>query len=159
MSKIVFRKSSFIYMVNRSKVGLSSIIKTNGKCYRMLSEVNFKQFWVRICVALEIRVACKKLALETFIYFYPSSIQGKSDINLHDIQQFITGTPSIPCLGFQKMLEVNFLHDCQKLLGKECSRKPTASMCVLPLNLPIHINQSQNVTFNDRSSLFGFGKV
>ena len=55
--------------------------------------VNLKQFWVRICVALEIRVACLKLALETFIYFYSSSIQGKSDINLHDIQQFITGTP------------------------------------------------------------------
>ena len=141
MSKIVFRKSGFIYMVNRLKVALSSIIKTNGKCYRML--VNLKQFWVTICVALEIRVACLKLALETFIYFYWSSIQGKSDINLHDIQQFITGTPSTPCLGFQKMLEVNFVHDCQKLLDKECSRKPTASMCVLSLNLPIHMNQSQ----------------
>ena len=30
----------------------------------MLGEVNLKQFWVKICVTLEIRVACKKLAFE-----------------------------------------------------------------------------------------------
>ena len=143
MSKIVFRKSGFIYMVNRSKKGLPSIIKKKGKCYWMLGDVKLKQFWVRICVTLEIRVACKKLALEAFIYFYSSSIHGKIDINIHDIQQFITGTPSLPCLGFQKMLEVNFVHDCQKPWEKECSCKPTASMCDLSLNLPIHINQSQ----------------
>ena len=67
----------------------------------MLGEVNLKQFWVKIWVILEIRVACKKLALESFFYF-SSSIQGNSDNNLHDILQFITDTPSIPCLGFQK---------------------------------------------------------
>ena len=72
----------------------------------MLSEVNLKQFWVKICVTIEIRIACKKLALESFFYFYSSSIQGKNDINLHDILPFITGTPSIPCLGFKKKLEI-----------------------------------------------------
>ena len=64
--------------------------------------VNLKQFWVKICVTLEIRVACKMVALESFFYLYSSSIQGKSDIHLHDILQFIFGTPSIPCLGFKK---------------------------------------------------------
>ena len=112
----------------------------------MLGEVNLKQFWVKICVTLKIRVAFKKLALESFFYFHSSSIQGKSDIHLHDILQFITGTPSIPCLGFQKNLEVNFVHDCQKLRDKECNCKPTASTCVLSLNLPIHIKLIPEMT-------------
>ena len=49
----------------------------------MLGEVNLKEFWVKICGTLEIRVACKKLALQSLFYFYSSSIQGKNDINLH----------------------------------------------------------------------------
>ena len=128
----------------------------------MLDKVNLNEFRVKICVALEIRVACKMLALESFFYFYSSSIQGKSNINLHDILQFITGTPSIPCLGFQQKLRVNFVHDCQKLRDKECNCKLTASTCDLSLNLPIHIKSitemRQSMTEAVRSS-YGFGKV
>ena len=129
----------------------------------MLGEVNLKQFWVKIWVILEIRVACKKLALESFFYF-SSSIQGNSDNNLHDILQFITDTPSIPCLGFQKKkkLEVNFVHDCQKPRDKECNCKPTASTCALSLNLPTHMKlipeMTQSMTKAVRWS-YGFGKV
>ena len=75
--------------------------------------------WGKICVTLEIRVACKRHALKSFYYFYSSSIQGKSDIYLHDILQFVTGTPSIPRVGFQKKLEANFVHDCQKFRDKD----------------------------------------
>ena len=121
-----------------------------------------KEFRVKICVTLESRVACKKLALESFFYFYSSSVHGKSDINLQDILQFITGTPSIPCLGFQQKLRVNFVHDCQKLRDKECNCKLTASTCDLSLNLPIHIKSitemRQSMTEAVRSS-YGFGKV
>ena len=128
----------------------------------MLDEVNLKQFWVKICVTLEIRVACKKLALESFFYFSSSSIQGKSDISLHDILQFITSTPSIPCLGFQKKLEVNFVHDCQKLRYKECNCKPSTSTSVLSLNFPIHIKSIPDMTKSMTEAVrwsYGFGKV
>ena len=128
----------------------------------MLGKVNLNEFRVKICVALESRVACKKLALESFFYFYSSSVHGKSDINLQDILQFITGTPSIPCLGFQQKLRVNFVHDCQKLRDKEYNCKPTASTCDLSLNLPIHITSipemRQSMTEAVRWS-YGFGKV
>ena len=128
----------------------------------MLDEVNLKQFWVKICVTLEIRVACKKLALESFFYFSSSSIQGKSDINLRDILQFITGTPSIPCLGFQKKLEVNFVYDCQKLRYKECNCKPSTSTSPLSLNFPIHIKSIPDMTQSMTEAVhwsYGFGKV
>ena len=124
--------------------------------------VNLKQFWVKICVTLEIRVACKRLALESFFYFYSSSIQGKGDIHLHDILQFITGTPSIPCLGFQNKLEVNFVHDCEKLRDKECNCKPTVSTCALSLNLTIHIKSIPEMTQSMTEAVrwsYGFGKV
>ena len=113
----------------------------------MLDELNLEQFWGKICVTLKIRVACFAfLALRPFFYFllarYSSSIQGKTDINLHDILRLVTGAPSVLFLEFQQKLTIDFVHDFKKLQDKECNCKPTTSTFVLSLNLAIH-NKSQ----------------
>ena len=62
----------------------------------------------------------------------------------------------------KKKLEVNFVHDCEKLRDKECNYKPTASTCALSLNLPIHIKSIPEMTKSMTEAVrwsYGFGKV
>ena len=60
---------------------------------------------------------------------------GDIDMSLPDLLKFITGSFTIPPLGFGDPIEICFIHGC----SDGCKCRPTASTCLLKLWLPVHI--------------------
>lgn len=57
-----------------------------------------------------------------------------SEVKISDLLRFISGTTSIPAIGFERNLSVYFRHNCEE----NCQCKCITSTCALTLSLPIH---------------------
>ena len=62
--------------------------------------------------------------------FFP----GVPSIELSEINQFVTGSPAVPVIGFEEKLQLTFVHGCVS----NCKCFPTASTCNLVLRIPVH---------------------
>ncbi|KAJ7354872.1 hypothetical protein OS493_029427 [Desmophyllum pertusum] len=60
---------------------------------------------------------------------------GIAELAMCDFLKWLTGTRSMPPLGFPKKFAVRFVHGC--MAGCQC--RPSASTCDLVLKLPVHI--------------------
>ena len=66
-------------------------------------------------------------------------------IELSEIMQFITGSPTVPVMGFEDRLKLEFVHGCVP----SCRCFPTASACGLIFRIPVHL-----VTMGDFKTAF-----
>ena len=70
------------------------------------------------------------------------SIIGNASLRLENVLQFMTGSPSIPPLRFDKNITMKFKH----CIDNKCQCRPAASTCALDLTLPVHFSSSEDFT-------------
>ena len=100
-----------------------SDIGSNGRCYEEAILMNFTHFLEDVEAG---NVRANVLCLED------DSIAERV-LNLKDFLQFVTGTPTIPILGFDASPSIVFSHD-------DPNRKLTVSTCSLELRFPVNPN-------------------
>ena len=72
--------------------------------------------------------------------------------------KWLTGTKSIPPLGFPKKFMVKFVHGCKE----GCKCRPTVSTCDVVLKLPVHIASFDEMSLMVESTVkdsSGFGMI
>ena len=80
------------------------------------------------------------------------------NLQLKHLFRFITGTYTLPPLGFPEQLKVKFVHGCLE----NCKCRPTASTCELSIHLPVHANTPGGIRELMISAMlegYGFGKI
>ncbi len=73
------------------------------------------------------------------IYLWFSFAGRETEFCLSELYMFITGVKSIPPLGMDREITVEFKHGCRP----HCTCRPTASTCSLTLTLPVHITSME----------------
>jgi hypothetical protein len=63
--------------------------------------------------------------------------------------KWLTGSKSIPPLGFPKMFAVKFVHGCDE----GCKCRPTVSTCDVVLKLPVHITSLEEMSLMVESAV------
>ena len=87
------------------------------------------------------------------MFFFVTGTNG--DVTLASVLAFVTGAPSVPPMGFDRTITIQFIDDKTKTL-------PTASTCSLKLRLPLslveyeHFKQMMNFAIQNT---VGFGQV
>ena len=69
---------------------------------------------------------------------------------VHNILKWISGTKTVPLLGFQERLSIAFVHGCPD----NCRCHPTASLCDLSMKVSVLIN-----SFNEMFEMMTTGNV
>jgi hypothetical protein len=70
----------------------------------------------------------------------------------------MTGSKTIPPLGFPKQFSVKFVHGCAE--GRRC--RPTVSTCDITLKIPVHLSTEQDMRDIMKSAIkdcSGFGNL
>lgn len=85
------------------------------------------------------------------------SFTGGDKFSLATLLQFITGSRSVPPLGFPHPITVKFKHGCPD----GCKCRPVSSTCDLSITLPVHYQQLEfNLVMSSAMvECAGFGKV
>lgn len=86
------------------------------------------------------------------------SLTGFADLSVAALLQWITGSSSIPPLGFPRKITCDFLHGC----FPECACRPITSTCDLMITLPIHANNEEKMNMVMVSALTeskGFDRI
>lgn len=81
-----------------------------------------------------------------------------SKVKPTDVLQFISGSCSLPALGFEKKITITFKHGCPPL----CKCKPTVSTCDLTLHVPTHLSSNEEMQKEMEDAIlmnYGFGRV
>ena len=79
-------------------------------------------------------------------------------MRMEDFIKWLTGSKSIPPLGYPKKFSVKFVHGC----CQGCHCRPTASTCDVVLKIPVHITSEENMSLMVESALkesVGFGMI
>lgn len=94
------------------------------------------------------------MKLLNFLHFH---IIERDGFSLPRLIQFITGTKSVPPLGFPHSIIVKFKHGCPN----GCRCRPVASTCDLSITLPVHYQQLEFKLIMNAAMVEcdGFGKV
>ena len=93
-----------------------------------------------------------------FQNFCSTTISDDCPVKPEDLLQYITGSSSIPAVGFATKIKVEFVHGC----SQNCKCKLTASTCDLTVRLTIHIVSVEQMKayFSDAIGMSqGFGKI
>ena len=78
--------------------------------------------------------------------------------NMGIFLKWLTGCKTIPPLGFPKGFTVKFVHGCDN----NCKCRPTVSTCFFYINLPVHINNGDEmieIMYSALNDSKGFGLV
>jgi len=82
---------------------------------------------------------------------YCENIKGKLEIS--DILQFITGTPSIPAGGLPSKILIKFKEE--ELCGDKCKCLPVSSLCEISILIPMHIPSYEDMVKSLISAIKG----
>ena len=77
---------------------------------------------------------------------------------MSDFIKWMTGSKTMPPLGFPKKFSVHFVHGCEE--GCQC--RPTVSTCDIVLKLPVHITSEEDMVYMLKSAVKdcqGFGNI
>lgn len=96
--------------------------------------------------------------LQVLLYLCVIILIGIDGLKMEDFVKWMTGSKSIPPLGFPKKYSVHFVHDCP--VGCRC--RPTVSTCDVALKIPVHITSEDDMLFMVESAVkdcLGFGNI
>lgn len=85
-------------------------------------------------------------------------ITDASGLSMQDVLMWLTGSKTVPPLGFSKVFTCRFVHGCDD----ECHCRPTVSTCEFIIKLPVHISNDQEIKdmmFSAIRESLGFGKL
>ena len=96
-------------------------------------------------------------------YLYNCTLFNFYCIGLHGLKmdhfvKWLTGSKSIPPLGFPKKFAIKFVHGC----NEGCRCRPTTSACDIVLKLPVHITSAEDMGLMIESVVkesVGFGLI
>jgi hypothetical protein len=96
-------------------------------------------------------------------YLYNCTLFNLYCIGLHELKmdhfvKWLTGSKSIPPLGFPKKFAIKFVHGC----NEGCRCRPTTSACDIVLKLPVHITSAEDMGLMIESVVkesVGFGLI
>ena len=60
---------------------------------------------------------------------------------MKDFIKWMTGSKTIPPLGFPKKFSVQFVHGC----AEACRCRPTVSTCDITLKIPVHLTTEEDM--------------
>jgi hypothetical protein len=83
---------------------------------------------------------------------------GIDGLTMKDFIKWMTGSKTMPPLGFPKKFTVQFVHGCEE----GCHCRPTVSTCDTTLNIPVHINSEEDMVCIVKSAVkdcSGFGNI
>ena len=87
-----------------------------------------------------------------------ANVFSTGDLTINDLIKWMTGTKTVPVLGFPKKFSITFIHGC--VAGCRC--RPTTSTCDLLLKMPGHIYNFEDMVEMMSSALkdcIGFGLI
>ena len=87
-----------------------------------------------------------------------ANVYSTGDLTINDLIKWMTGTKTVPVLGFPKKFSITFVHGC--VAGCRC--RPTTSTCDLLLKMPVHIYNFEDMVEMMSSALkdcIGFGLI
>ena len=91
------------------------------------------------------------------LYFFNLYCIGLHGLKMDNFVKWLTGSKSIPPLGFPKKIAVKFVHGCKE----GCRCRPTTSTCDI-LKLPVHITSVEDMGLMIESAVkesVGFGLI
>jgi hypothetical protein len=77
---------------------------------------------------------------------------------MDEFVKWMTGSKTIPPLGFPKKYSVQFVHDCEE----GCRCRPTVSTCDITLKIPVHLSTEEDMRDILKSAIkdcVGFGNI
>ena len=87
-----------------------------------------------------------------------ANVYSAGDLTINDLVKWMTGTKTVPVLGFPKKFSITFVHGCDA----GCRCRPTTSTCDLLLKMPVHISSFDDMVEMMSSALqdcIGFGLI